>query len=71
MGHDTKRYPDLLTKCDNIGDPKKDPEALLNSDVKTYLTSNYISMPALDSALESDENSDLNVVQLNMWFYPF
>lgn len=66
MGHDTKRYPDLLTKCDNIGDPKKDPEALLNSDVKTYITSNYISMPALDSALESDENSDLNVVQLNM-----
>lgn len=66
MGQDTNKYPGLLTKCVDLGLPKTDPEALLNSDVKTFLTYSYISMPALEAALESDENNDLNVVQLNM-----
>ncbi len=64
MGQDETKYPGLLKKCTDLGLPKTDAEALLNSDVKTFLTYNYISMPQVDSAVEG--GADINVVQLNM-----
>ncbi len=65
MGQDTQKYPDLLTKCANLGLPKTDAEALLDSEVKTFLTYSYINMPQLTAAVENGD-TDINVVQLNM-----
>lgn len=66
MGQDTKKYPDLLTtKCADLGSPNTDPEALLSSEVKTFLTHSWGSYPGLESAITSG-TTDVQLVQLNM-----